>query len=194
MHDSLAKTVHGIALGASALPVWIVRDPLRAAESAQQLAHDAERAAREAREILVRMRADEPDRPLAQVLGDRCRAFASEHLIPCEFTASTVVDLTADVRYEVIAVIDEALRNVAQHAGASSVSVGLTAAGNDAEAVVRDNGCGFVPPPEGSRRRGHYGLEGMRERAVVAGGRLHVDSAPGTGTVVRLQVPRGGSQ
>lgn len=119
MHDSLAKTLHGIALGASALPVWVRRDPDRAAEAAEQLANDAERAAREARQILERMRADEPDRPLAQVLGERCRAFAAEHGGTCTFTASEVVDLTSDVRYEVIAVIDEALRNVARHAQAS---------------------------------------------------------------------------
>ncbi len=191
MHDSLAKTLHGIALGASALPVWVRRDPDRAAEAAEQLANDAERAAREARQILERMRADEPDRPLAQVLGERCRAFAAEHGGTCTFTASEVVDLTSDVRYEVIAVIDEALRNVARHAQASEVTVSLDAVGNEAEVVVRDNGRGFVPPAAGSRRRGHYGLEGMHERATVAGGRLQVESTPATGTLVRLLVPRG---
>ena len=189
MHDSLAKTLHGIALGASALPIWVTRDPPRAAEAAQRLAEDAERAATEAREILTRMRSDQPDRPLAQVLGQRCRAFASEHATACEFTCSSVVDLGADVRYEVVAVVEEALSNVARHADASLVTVSLSSSGDEAEVVVRDNGRGFVPL-KAAKSRGHYGLQGMQERVALTGGSLQVETAPGAGTLVRMRVPR----
>jgi len=193
MHDSLAKTLHGIALSASALPVWVARDPERAAASAGRLADDAARAAAQARAILDRMRADQPDRPLAQVLGERCRAYAVEHGTPCELTCEAVVDVPADVRYEVVAVVEEALRNAAAHADASSVRVRLSTQGELLQVLVSDNGRGFAPRPDGSGPRGHYGLRGMHERAELAGGDLQVTSAPGAGTVVALRVPRGGS-
>ena len=193
MHDSLAKTLHGVALSASALPHWVERDPARASQSARQLAEDAERAAAEARSILDRMRADQPDRPLAQVLGERCRRFAAEHGISCEFTAEVLVDLPPDVRYETVAVVEEALRNVAAHADASHVTVIVQAHEQEAGVVVTDNGSGFEPRPDGAGPRGRYGLKGMHERAALAGGRLQVVSAPGAGTVVSLRLPRGGS-
>lgn len=191
MHDSLAKTLHGLSLGASALPTWVERDPVRAAGLARQLAADAERAAAEARAILNRMRADQPDRPLAQVLGERCRAFEAEHGLQCLFTAELVVDVPADVRYEVTAVVEEALRNVAAHADASRVEVALKGTDELTAVVIADNGQGFVPQVDGNGPVGHYGLRGMRERAEAIGGRLEVDSTPQDGTRIGLFVPRG---
>jgi signal transduction histidine kinase len=192
MHDSLAKTLHGIALAATALPIWVVRDPERAAAAAGRLAEDAERAAAEARSILHRMRADQPDRPLAQVLGERCAAYALEHGAVCDFTTG-VVDVPHDVRYEVVSIVDEALRNAADHADASRVAVSVKARDGGVEITVSDNGCGFTPGPDGSGPRGHYGLRGMHERAAVVGGRLTVTSDRAAGTVVSLHVPRQGS-
>ncbi len=190
MHDSLAKTLHGLALSASALPTWVARDPARAQRIAGELAGDAERAAAEARGILNRMRADQPDRPLAQALGERCRAVAAEHGLSISFTADVVVDVPADVRYEVSAVVDEALHNTVVHADASHVQVVLTASEQEITVVVTDNGSGFVPRRDGSGPAGHYGLRGMHERAAALGGGLEVASAPGDGTSVSLRLPR----
>lgn len=189
MHDSLAKTLHGLALGASALPTWVSRDAERAAGLARQLAGDAERAAAEARSILVRLRADEPDRPLAQVLGERCRALAEEASMSCAFTSQVLVDVPGDLRYELCAVVEEALRNVLEHADASHVEVALS--GDEEELVVEvtDNGRGFVPRGDGRGPSGHFGLRGMRERAEAVGGRLDVVSTPGEGTRVTARVP-----
>lgn len=191
MHDSLAKTLHGLSLSASALPTWVARDPVRASQLATRLAGDAERAASEARAILNRMRADQPDRPLAQVLGERCRVVAAEHDLIVDFVADDVVDVPSDVRYEIAAVVEEALRNVVAHADASHVEVALTATGTGVSVRVVDNGTGFVPRPGGDGPSGRYGLRGMRERAESLGGRLSVVSTPAEGTCVLLQLPRG---
>jgi signal transduction histidine kinase len=138
------------------------------------------------------MRADQPDRPLAQVLGERCAAYAAEHGAVCDFTAG-VVDVPHDVRYEVVSIVDEALRNAADHADASRVAVSVQPRDGGVEITVSDNGCGFTPGPDGSGPRGHYGLRGMHERAAVVGGRLTVTSERAAGTVVSLHVPRQGS-
>jgi PAS domain S-box-containing protein len=88
-------------------------------------------------------------------------------------------------------VAQEALTNVARHAGARRVRVGLRIRGGSLRLVVRDDGVGF--DPESTLRRGAegrgMGLMGMRERAALLGGRVAFRSAPGQGTEVRLTLP-----
>jgi two-component system sensor histidine kinase UhpB len=89
-------------------------------------------------------------------------------------------------------VAQEALANVARHAGATVVEVELEAEGGGAELRVRDDGTGFDPGAigragtEGPGAR--LGLGGMAERARLVGGELDVRSAPGGGTSVTLRV------
>jgi two-component system, NarL family, sensor histidine kinase UhpB len=79
-------------------------------------------------------------------------------------------------------VTQESLSNVAQHAGARSVDVELSFVGRTV-LRVRDDGHGFRLPANG---RSRLGLSGMRERALLVGGRLEVFSAPGDGTTIEL--------
>ena len=73
------------------------------------------------------------------------------------------------------------LSNVVQHSGASAVRVELSSIGRTV-LRVRDDGCGFKP----GGRTGRLGVSGMRERALLVGGRLNVFSAPGEGTTIEL--------
>ncbi|ADG75452.1 integral membrane sensor signal transduction histidine kinase [Cellulomonas flavigena DSM 20109] len=189
MHDSLGKTLHGVALAAQTLPSWVDSDPDAAREHARLLADGAHRAAAEARGLLTRMRADQPDRPLAQVLAELCATWQGECGTPCHFRADRAVDLSTAARYEVLAVVAEALENVRRHARASTVGVVLAALPDGRVQVeVRDDGVGFSPSPDGAGPRGHYGLVGMRERAQSVGAELTVASAPGEGTSVVIEV------
>src|SRR5690242_1190807 len=81
-------------------------------------------------------------------------------------------------------VTQESLSNVVQHSGASSVRVELSAVGRTV-LRVRDDGCGFAAPEPGKPRKS-LGVSGMRERALLVGGRLNVFSAPGEGTTIEL--------
>ena len=86
-----------------------------------------------------------------------------------------------------IRVLSEALANVERHAGAAHVALEARAATGRLELVVEDDGRGFdasADPPAG-----HFGLVVMRERARAAGGALDVNSAPGRGTRVALDLP-----
>ena len=85
-------------------------------------------------------------------------------------------------------IAQEALNNVAKHAGARQVRIEL--AGDAEEIVMRvvDDGAGFDPAAAARGKR--WGMKTMRERAEAAGGRLEVDSAPGAGTTVRASVRR----
>jgi PAS domain S-box-containing protein len=98
--------------------------------------------------------------------------------------------LAALVEGVLFRIAQEALTNVAKHAAAGKVQIGLGAQGGVLRLSVADDGRGFdasrVRPPT---RQGGWGLMIMRERAESAGGRLHVESAPGNGTCVVVEVP-----
>jgi len=83
-------------------------------------------------------------------------------------------------------IAQEALNNTAKHASASKVTLGLEEAGGELVLSVADDGKGFDPA---AAPRGRWGMTTMRERAEAAGGRLSVDSSPGSGTTVRATVP-----
>ena len=83
-------------------------------------------------------------------------------------------------------VVQEALTNIAKHAGARHVSVLVARRGSSATAVVEDDGHGFDWSDEA---RGGIGLAGMRERVALLDGRLTVESGRGTGTTLVADVP-----
>jgi signal transduction histidine kinase len=81
-------------------------------------------------------------------------------------------------------VLQEALTNVARHAGARSVSVRLVRGEGLVELRVQDDGNGFKPG-----KSGRLGLRGMRERASLLGGSVEVESRPGAGTTITARIP-----
>ncbi|OGV66277.1 MAG: hypothetical protein A3K19_28705 [Lentisphaerae bacterium RIFOXYB12_FULL_65_16] len=87
-------------------------------------------------------------------------------------------------------VAQEALTNVAKHAQASQVSVSIQTPPGFICLEVWDNGTSFdVTDVLGPRRRKRLGILGMRERAEMVGGTFAIESAPGNGTTVRVQLP-----
>jgi two-component system sensor histidine kinase UhpB len=83
-------------------------------------------------------------------------------------------------------IAQEALNNVAKHAGAKLVRIGLSLEGEEVNLTIADDGSGFDVT---QAPRGRWGMSTMRERAEAAGGRFMVDSVPGKGTTVRVAVP-----
>ena len=82
--------------------------------------------------------------------------------------------------------MQEALTNVAKHAGASRVDIVVTRATGRGDAVVEDDGRGFEA---GGTTRGRLGLVGMRERLALLGGTLAIESARDEGTALVAYVP-----
>lgn len=188
MHDSLAKTVHGIALSAAALGRRIERDPEGAALDAQRLASDAETAAREARGLIYGLRA-EGTGPLAETVTERSRAFAERTGMDVRLQIGDV-DTGPAVRHELVQILEEALRNVERHASRAAVTVTLAEEEGLAVLGVRDDGPGFDARSDDVLQDDlHFGLVGMHERATLVGGSLEVGSTPGAGTSVVARVP-----
>lgn len=97
------------------------------------------------------------------------------------------VVLPANSEVVLLRTAQEALSNVRRHSGASSFEVVLSYAVSGRVVLeVTDDGAGFDP---GGGRRG-FGLDGATARAAEVAGRFEVDSSPGSGTTVRVEVPR----
>lgn len=93
-------------------------------------------------------------------------------------------------------IVQEALTNVARHASASEVWVEVTYEGGSLRVQVTDNGCGFdaaavlrTGPAEG-----RFGLVGLQERATLLGGKAHIESRPGQGTRITVELPLPGRE
>lgn len=86
-------------------------------------------------------------------------------------------------------VTQEALRNVARHAGARAARVTVRREGDSIRLTVEDDGAGF--DPDAVRGRPSLGLASMRQRVVAVGGTLRIDAAAGRGTRVEVEVPVG---
>ncbi len=134
------------------------------------------------------------DLGLIEALKAECARFGVVEGIPTSFRTTDDVDQpTWALSLCLYRVAQEALRNVARHANASSVEVELRALGGGIELSVQDNGVGFDP----TRKQGRpsLGLAGMRQRLSLVGGELLIDSVPGAGTsiVARARLERGGA-
>ena len=104
--------------------------------------------------------------------------------------------LHPEVEVTLLRVAQEALANVAKHAGASRAGVTLSYMEDVVSLDVRDDGAGFVPPAApttgartGSPAGGGFGLIAMRQRVSRLAGQLEIESEPGSGTAVSASLP-----
>lgn len=112
--------------------------------------------------------------------------------VSSDFAALEGSRLPSLVELTVYRIVQEALANVAKHAGASTVHVGLERSGDQLAVRIRDDGCGFITSSAQSlMAEGHLGLAGMQERASLMGGSVQLDSQIGEGTTVIARLPFG---
>ena len=197
LHDSLAKTVEGLAMTASVLPARCERDPSAAAKLARTLAEDARRAAVEARALMSDLRPAASELPLAQAVRERAEGFAERAGIEVEVNCTTdgIAKLSTAGGHEVLRILGEALANAVRHGGATRVSVSLGLEPDGIVLRVADDGRGLPDAVDFERLKaaGHYGLAGMDERARSIGGTLELAPSAEGGTVVTARVPIDGA-
>jgi signal transduction histidine kinase len=125
---------------------------------------------------------------LDAALRQYTRAAAAKYGLVVRFKARgfTSERLPSTVETALYRVVQEAMTNVVRHAGATGVDVLLERSGERVKVVIEDDGVGFEADrvPVG----GHFGLLGLRERADALGGTLTVESAPGMGTTIVVEV------
>jgi PAS domain S-box-containing protein len=97
------------------------------------------------------------------------------------------IELPSAMSTALFRIVQESLSNVRRHAGATLVRVRAYRDGSRVVVEIVDNGRGFVEAD--LTKAGHWGVVGMHERAVSHGGEVHITSAPGAGTTVRVVMP-----
>ncbi|MEZ4645393.1 MAG: sensor histidine kinase [Chloroflexota bacterium] len=186
LHDTLAQGLAGLVLQLEALEVNLERGNVpQAAHIAGQAKTRARSTLADARRAIDDLRITGTQSPL-EAIAREVERFTSATGIPCATELPTALDLPTLQSEHLLRCISEGLTNVARHAQATQAWVTLTQADAALHITVRDNGRGFDPT---AIPAGHYGLVGLRERARLAGGTLHIASEPEQGTRIEMVIP-----
>ncbi|MFJ4834109.1 GAF domain-containing sensor histidine kinase [Streptomyces sp. NPDC088747] len=191
LHDAVSQKLFSLRLTAQAAAALVDRDPTRAKGELQQVAALAAEAADELRAAVVELRPTALDEDgLVATLRTHIQVLDRAHTARVTFSGCGVRALPAAQEEAVLRVAQEALHNALRHSGAVQVDVTLERHGQGAVLRVTDDGSGFEPTA--TRRAGrHLGLVSMRDRSSGVGGTLTVESEPGKGTTIEMEVPGG---
>jgi len=196
LHDTLLQSFQGLLLHFQRARNLL---PERAAEAIQTLERaldGAEQAIVEGRDAIHDLRSPAPAaKGLVEeitALGEELVAKngnkdAAQFRVVTEGTAQT---LNPNVHIEIFRIAREALRNAFRHSQARRIETEVAYSSNLFRLRIRDDGKGMDPDVTNRGERiGHWGLEGMRERAERLGGELELWSEPGAGTELELRIP-----
>ena len=115
--------------------------------------------------------------------------FVRRTSVPCDLRVDeAVVDVDERIQSALYRTIQECLTNIARHAQATQVMIELKVKPSVVQLQVHDNGKGILDLERG--KQGAFGLIGMRERIYILGGSVAIESPPGEGTLVTIELPR----
>jgi PAS domain S-box-containing protein len=194
LHDETAQSLASLLMGLGALQE--TRSVKAARAQARDLQQVATRALAEVRRLAWGLRPSVlDDLGLATALARYAADFGRTRGITVRVETTGVDDrrLAPSVETALYRIMQEALSNVARHAGASTVCVWLRRRPGAVTLIVDDDGCGFdsaQPPGPATAARG-LGIHTMRERTAVLKGTFAIDAAPGRGTRIEVEIPLG---
>jgi signal transduction histidine kinase/ligand-binding sensor domain-containing protein len=195
LHDGLQQSllvIRNWALLAQAAPS---ADP-SVTERLREIDSVALQALNDVRDIVQDLTPHQLERMgLAAAVGDMVHTVATSCAIAFECRIADVTgQLPTAVELTLFRIIQEAVSNVVKHSSAHAAIVSLEADAAVIRARIQDDGAGFDPVDLAAKRGGvgGFGLFGMSERITMIGGRIAVQSAPGKGTVITVEVPIGG--
>jgi signal transduction histidine kinase len=197
LHDTLLQSLQGLMFQFQAARNMLPRSPENAMQTLDEAISDTEQAIAESRDAIHDLRAQSvPGRDLAtllEVAGEELAAVEDANQKSPGFRVIVEGEpqkLSADLQGEVYRIAHEVLRNAFRHAGAGEIEAEIRYDKNQLRLRIRDDGKGIEPKVlEESRRPGHWGLPGVRERAQRIGSQLSFWSQTGAGTEVELTIP-----
>lgn len=189
LHDTFLQTIQGSKLVADDA-LENSSDPARMRRAMEQLSQWLDRAMQEGRAALNSLRTSTIERnDLAEGLRRATQNGFDNHAITLNFSVvGESREMHPIVRDEIYRIGYEAIRNAYKHSGASQLDVELRYA-HDLAVSVKDNGVGIDELVMHKGKDGHFGLQGMRERAERIGGKLTVTSSAKSGTQITVVVP-----
>lgn len=188
LHDSVAQTLTSMLI-----ELEVFRRDQQGRASVQTAIDVFQQSTRQVlmnlREVLYDLRDQRPDDDhFAEEIRACLEDAGSQHRVrtSLDISGSWPRRLTGTAALQLRRIIQESVQNARLHGRASRVSVALKTVEGHAEVSVSDNGIGAVPD---QLTGGGLGIMGMKERAILLGGRLTIETLPRAGTTVRLLVP-----
>jgi signal transduction histidine kinase len=194
LHDSVTQTIFTMTLTAEAARLLFDRDPARAVPQLDKLQALAKSALREMRSLVFELRPTAAaELGLIPALRHHITALERQHGLIVGLSVIGQPHMTDLEAERLFRIVQEALNNVVKHAQVDKASVTLQFENGRVLVQVKDQGQGFTPETVGTGQRG-MGLTTMRDRAEMMGGTLTVDSRPGAGTRVTVEVTSTGRE
>ncbi|MGH2378034.1 MAG: GAF domain-containing sensor histidine kinase [Candidatus Limnocylindria bacterium] len=188
LHDGAMQSLYGVGLLLEDASERSLEDPDAGRRSIERAVELLNGTIAEMRRYVMGLRPIRgAERPLSESLPTLASQMGQQALLEVKVDVDPDAerDLDPEQREAAFYIAADALTNVARHARATVARIRLARTDGWTTLEVSDDGVGFDPSVPGTG----LGLRNMRERAFVAGGRLHVGSAPGRGTLVRLELP-----
>jgi signal transduction histidine kinase len=183
IHDGLGHSLTVVQMQVKAARAVLPADPAKADDVLAKAQQQSEEALGAVRRSVRALREPRSTGPLPEALGALAEE-ASAAGAPTRLEVSgTPRPLTDDAAEALYRAAQEGLTNVRKHAHAGRAELLLDYGRTAVGVTVRDDGVGFGDGTAG------FGLVGLRERAAQVGGRLHVESAPGEGCTLMMEVP-----
>ena len=187
LHDGVVQDLAGVSYSVEAAAGRAQSGEVADPGALRQAASRLRQSLRDLRGLLVEIYPPDLHRSgLGPALSDAigrlgARGLSAELAVP--------EDLILDQRTETLLfrIAQEAIRNVVAHADAENIRIGVTSEGGSVALEVSDDGAGFAPAARDAH--GHFGLRMLEDLAREEGGTLTVDSEPGCGTRIRVEVP-----
>jgi len=183
IHDGLGHHLTVVGMQVQAARAVLASDPAKADRLLGQAEEQARQALGSVRESVTALRGARPVEPLPQQLRTLADEVAAAGLPTSVDIEGDERRLDGDVQVALYRVAQEGLTNVRKHARAHAATVRLSYLPKAVVLEVNDDGRGI----DGSS--GGFGLVGIRERAERLGGSLTIESTPGTGVTVRVELP-----
>lgn len=186
IHDDLGGNLTAIKMALSMLSARLPEDP-HLQEKAAYLDSLVDRSIEAVHRISLDLRPSTLDLGIVAALEWQAREFEKTTGVACVFrSAERDIELDADHAAALFRIFQEALTNVAKHAGATRVTVTLRRQRQHLTLAIADNGRGMLPADR--LKPQSFGLRGMSERARALGGTLALSAAPGGGTMVTIKI------
>lgn len=189
VHDGIVQDMIGLSLNLSATAGLVGRDPEADRDLLRVAASEVRRAVRSLRSFLVDIYPPSLQQSGLEVaLADLVEPLRSRNL-SVDVRVEGLDQLQGVTESLIYRAAQEAVRNVTRHADAKRVSMDVTARAGRALLIVRDDGVGFDAEVAARGEQGHLGLAILRDLAAEGGGDLQVQSTPGHGTTLTLELP-----
>jgi ligand-binding sensor domain-containing protein len=189
IHDTLAQDFVGVSLQLDLVSHLLAQQSVpEAAQQVKATRSFVQSGIEQARQSIWNLRANTAADSLPTRASTLAQSFASATLAVPMKIGGAYRPLPPEIEQEVLRVLQEALLNVQRHAGATTAQVHLIYGSDTLILTVQDDGRGLAPTRAGVAE-GHFGLQGMRERAAAIGATLEIHGEEDQGTTLRLVVP-----